>query len=156
MNDVDVKPRHERYLNLEERRFELANLETLYPKANHRLNDGLDFAMVPWLRAINELPGVVTLQCCEGHDRRIDEDTRHKNRATLRIRYTQRVGARLRDSIGDLAGELPYDFIAHIFFMRWDGVLVEFLDLAWEGLGHNRSLGPVLDPVISWLRAMTI
>lgn len=56
-----------RFLTKKEKKKELAELEKLYPWANDLHNNGLDIKMIPFLKELNTINGLVTTQSCQGH-----------------------------------------------------------------------------------------
>ncbi len=57
-----------RYLTVEHEKKIQNDLRVLYPTANKERNNGLDIDVVPYLKRLNAIDGVATLQSCAGHN----------------------------------------------------------------------------------------
>lgn len=140
------------YLTAEEKQAELDRLAMLIPLANHEHNSGLDLDMVPWLKRFNRLPGIVTIQSCEGHIFSHDGYA-HVNRGCLVFRYSLFVSRVIR-ACWEAIPDMPQN--AHVSIELREpsesGRREEWFTVWFDGRGQCMSPAPVLAPLLEWLR----
>ena len=126
-----------RWLSEEEKQEQLASLKRLYPKANQRQGDGLDTLWVPFLRQLNKIEGVVTLQSCQGHEKQ-GKVGRMVWAPHLTIKCSELVSKKMYLRLYDLAAVRG---VRDVSILMRDQVMDEVLDVQFEsGLREGRLM----------------
>lgn len=97
-----------RYLDSESKEDILQDLQKQYDSAkNDDTNDGLDISIIPLLKKLNIVEGIVTLQSCAGHSRESEENgviTTYYDNACLWIWPSEEMAKKFYEEAYRLAG----------------------------------------------------
>ncbi len=132
-----------RFLTQEEKDTELCRLEQLYQTANERPNDGLDLPLVPYLKRLNLVDGVLTIDSCSGHPAPYDEC------GVLWIRLSEKKYSRFLSRVHELT-DFVDDLYVKLYFARFNGEPCDIVEIRFRGLGFVDNIEPVLEHITAF------
>lgn len=136
-----------RFLTQEEKDVELRKLEQLYQTANEKPNDGLDLPLVPYLKRLNSVDGVLTIDSCSGHPAPYDEC------GVLWIRLSEEKYTKFLLRVHELT-DFVDDIYVKLYFARFDGEPCDIVEIRFRGLGFADSIDPVLEHITNFFESL--
>lgn len=120
-----------RYLDSKSKRKILRDLRKVYASAkNNRINEGLDISLIPFLKELNRIEGIVTIQSCIGHAYKPKKEIYYYMNADLWIWPSKEMGKKFYERAHELTG---YPWVEKIstYYSRWGQ---EIISILFEGI----------------------
>lgn len=117
--------------------------------AGERGVGSFDWPMLPWLAALNALPGVCTIQSCCGHRRRTTAFVPHDGHVWLRL--SRPVAVAVQKMIGALLDQERIEDVA-VRYLRDRERHLPILAVSFQGLDRHDEIRGALQPLLEWLQ----